>query len=89
VRINGVTPPPRPARWRSSLVWGWHRIAIRGQAAHIELTVRGDAPAEAIIFDTSFGLPASGAALIRARDASGAVPVHDGDVTIVERHARW
>ena len=89
VRINGVAPPPRPARWRSFLAPGWNRIAIRGSAAHIELTLRGPAPAEAIITDTSFGLPASGAALIKARDASGAVPVHDGDVTIVERHARW
>ena len=62
---------------------------MRGSSARIELTLRGTAPAEAVVSDTSFGLPASGAALIRARNASGAVPVHDGDVTIVERHLRW
>lgn len=89
MRINGVAPPPRPARWRSSLAPGWNRILVRGSSARIELTLRGTAPAEAVVTDTSFGLPASGAALIRARNASGAVPVHDGDVTIVERHLRW
>jgi hypothetical protein len=89
LRINGVAPPPRPARWRSSLAPGWNRILVRGSSARIELTLRGTASAEALVTDTSFGVPASGAALTRARDASGAVPVHDGDVTIVERHLRW
>ncbi len=88
VRINGVTPPT-PGRRRGSLAPGWHRIIVRSQAAHVELTLRGTAPVEAILIDTSFGLPAAAAALIRARDASGAVPVHDGDVTIVEHHFRW
>jgi hypothetical protein len=34
-------------------------------------------------------LPASAAPLTKARDASGAVPVHDGDVTVAERPLRW
>src|SRR5262249_2765266 len=89
VRIHGVTPPPRPARWHSFLALGWNRVAIRRSSAHLEITVRGGAPVEAIVFDTSFGLPASGAALQHARDASGAVPVHDGDVTIVEHRMTW
>jgi hypothetical protein len=89
VRINGVTPPPRPARWRRFVAPGWNRLQVRGSSAHVEITVRGAAPAEAIVTDTSFGLPAAAAALIRARDASGTVPVHDGDVTVVERHVTW
>jgi hypothetical protein len=32
--------------------------------------------------DTTFGLSATGAALARARDASTAVPIHDGDFMI-------
>jgi hypothetical protein len=55
----------------------------------VEITMHGGAPAEAVVTDTSFGLPASAAPLIRARDASGAVPVDDGDVTVVERHVTW
>jgi hypothetical protein len=44
---------------------------------------------EAVVSDDSFGLPASGAALIQARDASGAVPAHDGDLTSVEQRVSW
>jgi hypothetical protein len=50
---------------------------------------RGPAPAEAIISDISFGLPAIAAPLAAVRDASGAVPVHDGDTTFVERRVTW
>lgn len=89
LRINGVAPPPRPARWRGSLAPGWHRIAVRGSTARVEITVRGAADAEAYVADASFGLPAFAAPLIQARAASGAVPAQDGDVTIVERHLRW
>jgi hypothetical protein len=89
VRINGVTPPPPPARWHTSLAPGWNRVQVRGSSAHVEITVRGAAPAEAIVSDTSFGLPAAAAPLIQARDASGAVPVRDGDVTVVERRVAW
>lgn len=93
IRINGVALPPPPARFRRYLAPGWNRIVATGAPAHVELTLRGTAPAEAIISDTSFGLPPEPAslasALIAARTASGAVPVHDGDVTIAERHLRW
>jgi len=89
VRINRVTSPPRSARQHSFLAPGWNRIAIRGSTAHVEITLQGAAPVEAVLIDTSFGLPASAGAMIRARDASGAVPAHDGDVTLVEHHFRW
>ena len=89
VKINGVAPPPRPARWRSFLAPGWSAIMVRGASAHVEITLRGSAPVDAIVTDATFGLPASAAPLVQARRASGAVPVREGDLTIVERHMRW
>ncbi|HEX7838963.1 MAG TPA: M28 family peptidase, partial [Kofleriaceae bacterium] len=38
LRINGVVPPPHPARWRSFLAPGWSRIAVRGSTARVEIT---------------------------------------------------
>ncbi|MEO8035427.1 MAG: M28 family peptidase [Acidobacteriota bacterium] len=87
--INGVTPPPRPPRFRSFLAPGWNRVTVRGSSARIEIVTQGSAPAEATLTDASFGLPPTGASLAAARDASGAVPVHEGDLTIVERHLKW
>jgi len=89
LRINGVAPPPRTSRYRSSLAPNWHRVVVWGSSARIEIATRDDKPAEASVSDNSFGLPASGAALIQARDASGAVPSHDGDLTIVEQQVKW
>jgi hypothetical protein len=91
LRINGVTPPPRTTLRGRRLAPGWNRIVVFGASAgaHIEITQRGAAPTEAIVSDASIGLPASAAALVRARDAAGAVPVHDGDTTIVQRHLTW
>ncbi len=89
LRINGVVPPPRPRRFRSALAPDWHRIVVRGTSARIEIVTRRPASAEAMIVETSFGLPAIAAPLAAARDASGAVPVHDGDTTIVERRVTW
>jgi hypothetical protein len=70
VRVNGAALPPIASRYRSVLAAGWHRIAVRGPSARLEITTRGDAPVE-------------------ARDISGAVPVHDGDVTTVQRRVTW
>ena len=89
VRVNGVVPPPRPARWRTVLAPDWNRVVVCGSSAHLEITVQGEAPTEATVTDTSFGLPAAAAPLIQARDASGAVPLRDGDVTVAERHVTW
>jgi hypothetical protein len=89
VRINGVAPVARTARQSRGLAPGWNRIIVYGSSAHVEITQRGAAPTEAIVSDASIGLPASAAALVRARDAAGAVPVQTGDATIVERHLTW
>ncbi|HEY0191749.1 MAG TPA: M20/M25/M40 family metallo-hydrolase [Kofleriaceae bacterium] len=89
VKVNDTPLPARPARFHSSLRPGWHRLQIRGGAARVQLTVRGTAPGRALLSDTSFGLPAIGAPLAAVRDATGAVPVQDGDVTMVERPLSW
>jgi len=89
IRVNGIAPPPRTSRFRTWLAPGWRRVVVWGPSARIEIATRDAAPAEASVSDTSFGLPPSAAALIQARDASGAVPSHDGDVTIVEQVAKW
>ena len=89
VRINGVLPPARADLRNRRLAPGWNRIVVYGSSAHVEITQRGDAPTEAIVSDASIGLPASAAALVRVRDAAGAVPVQAGDATIVQRRVTW
>src|SRR5207302_8380668 len=78
VRINGIAPLAPTARQSRGLAPGWNRIIVYGSSAHVEITQRGAAPTEAIVDDASIGLSASAAGLVRARDAAGAVPVHDG-----------
>ena len=89
VRVNGVTPPPRPARFRDPLAAGWHQVSIRGASeALLELIVGPKDTVDAVVIDLSYGLPPQGAALSHARDASSAVPVHEGDSTTVLRRVR-
>ena len=54
----------------------------------MEILIGRDEPIDVVVTDTTFGLPPAGAALTRARDASTAVPVHDGDTTTVVRRVR-
>ena len=75
--VNGVPPAPRPARWRGP--GDWKFASANGvEEMTVELIARG--PVEIIASDLSFGLPSP--ALTRARDASLAIPQHDGDVVI-------
>jgi Peptidase family M28 len=88
--INGVTPPPPTARHVSFLAPGWHRVAVRGASeARIDLVLDNLTESiETIVSDASFGLPAAGAALVRARGESAAVPIGEGDLTITSRRQR-
>lgn len=89
IRVNGVTPPAPTQRHRPYLAAGWHQAIVRGAAAaQVEIVLARDESLDLIVSDTSYGLPASGAALAAARDASVAVPVHDGDSTTVLRRIR-
>jgi len=87
IHVNGVAPPPPPQRFRNFLADEWHQATVRGAAEEtVEITLGKDEPIDALAIDTSYGLPPAGAALARARDASTAVPIHDGDsVTLVHR----
>src|SRR5437763_189941 len=89
IRVNGVFPPPPPQRFRNFLADDWHQATVRGAAEEtVEITLAKDEPIDAVAIDTSYGLPPSGAALARARDASIAGPAHDGDTTTIVRRLR-
>jgi Peptidase family M28 len=90
LRVNGVVPPPPSTRVREFLADGWRRISVRGASdAVIEVVLRDGAAIDAIAIDTSYGLPAAGAALASARNASLAVPSDDGDVSTTMRRMRF
>ena len=89
IGVNGVTPPPPPQRFRNFFAPDWHQAAVRGAAeAEIDIVLGRDERLDAVVMDTSYGLPPDGAALLRARDTSLAVPVQDGDTTTVLRRLR-
>ncbi len=82
IAINGVTPPPRPEHYYELVDAGWQRIAMYGSSdATIEIVTRGAAPINVIATDTTYELPAAGAELARARNASNAITSHEGDLT--------
>lgn len=79
--VNGVTPPPRPARFRERTTSGWHRAVANGvDEMIVECRARGRI--EAVASDLTFGLPAAAAPLIAVRNGSLAIASQDGDVTI-------
>jgi len=86
LRVNGVTPPPRPARFRERSGDEW-QSAIAYGVEEMVVDVAATGRVDAVASDTSFRFPAIGAALVRARNASIAMPVHDGDVTITRTRA--
>lgn len=80
-RINGVTPPPPPDRHRSRLSPEWDAAVASGvQEMLVDVTAQGRI--EVIASETTFAFPAQGAALLRARNASVATTIQDGDVTV-------
>jgi Peptidase family M28 len=79
LRVNGVAPPPRPARFQESLRGGWHRAVANGvDEMIVECRARGRV--EAVASDVTLGVPAT--PLIAARNALPAIANQDGDVTI-------
>lgn len=89
VRVNGITPPPPGARYRNLFAPGWQQVGVRGaREMTVELDLLRDEPVDAVVTDISFGLPAQGAALQRARNASVAVPANEGDTTTTLRRKR-
>jgi len=79
-RVNGLVPPPRPARFRQP-EGEWRFTSADGAE---EMIVELNAPGmlRIVASDVTHGLPQGGEALARARNASNAVPIHEGDLTI-------
>lgn len=89
IRINGITPPP-PTRVGRRLPPGWHIAAVRGGSSFdVEITMRGRSRVDAFATDATSGLPAAGAALVAARNASNAVASDDGDTVVTMRQAAF
>jgi len=89
IRINGIAPPPRSARFHDAMAPGWHQVLVRGSSARIEIVMRELAPIAAVAMDATFGLPPEGTALLRARDGLPAVASQEGDQTSTRRTYTW
>jgi len=81
LRVNGVTPPPRPPRFRDSSSAEWS-FAMTVGVEEMTVDIAANGRVDAVASDSSFGLSAAGAPLAQARAASNAIPIHDGDVTV-------
>jgi hypothetical protein len=81
VRVNGVAPAPRPARFRDPSVEGW-RFASAVGVNEIEVEIAATGKVDVVASETTPGLPPAGQPLARARNASLAIPAHDGDLTV-------
>ena len=56
LRVNGVTPPPRPPRFRRRVPEGWDYASLIG-APTMEVEVEASGRLEVIASDTSYRLP--------------------------------
>jgi hypothetical protein len=83
LRVNGVTPPPRPARFHTFIAAGWTRIMLRGSSMDVD--VGTTAPLQYIATDMTYTSPIEANPLIRTRNVSNATQSDDGDVTITQR----
>ncbi|MEA2464882.1 MAG: hypothetical protein QOJ98_2629, partial [Acidobacteriota bacterium] len=85
-RVNGLTPPP--GRGSFNALRGWQFASAVG-VEEMVVEVVANRTVQAAASDVSFGLPASGAALLRARNASTATTIQDGDTTITRVWGSW
>jgi len=80
LRVNGVVPPPRSARFRSYIAEGWTRVYTFGSEMTVDV---GSASAvDVVAMDYSSGLPPEGRDIAALRAAAHAVPSDSGDATI-------
>lgn len=87
VRTNGVVPPPI-TRHRRGLPDGW-QVTTGAGVQELVVDVEAAGSVDVIASDSTFAFPAEGAALLRARDASVATTIQDGDVTITRTRATF
>ena len=86
LRINGVAPPPRTARFHSFLGEGWTRVFTYGSEMTVDL---GSASAvDVVATDYVRGLPPEARDLAAGRAAVHAVQSDSGDVTITMTRAK-
>jgi len=79
-RVNGLVPPPRPARFRQpESEW---RFTSADGAEELIAEIQAPGLLRIVASDVTHGLPQGGEPLARARNASNAVPIHEGDLTI-------
>jgi hypothetical protein len=85
---NGVTPPPHPHRQTRRLANDWQLTTASGvHEMVVDITATGRV--EVVASDTEYAFPAAGAALLRARDASPAITIQDGDVSVTRARATY
>jgi hypothetical protein len=86
-RTNGVAPPAS-SRHPRQLPNGWQLTNGHGvQEIVVEVEAKGSV--EVVASDTTFGFPPEGDALLRARAASTAATIQDGDVTTTRARATF
>jgi peptidase M28-like protein len=84
LRINGVVPPPRSARFQSDVAPGWTRVYSYG--SEIVVDVGTTNPVEVYAADSTLGLPPEAQSLVDARHAANAFTSDSGDTTVTMRH---
>lgn len=84
IRINGLTPPPASARFRSYLADGWTRVYVN--ASEIVVDTGSATPVEVYAMDYSPSLPPEGRSIAAARDAAAARTTDSGDTTVTMQH---
>lgn len=80
LRVNDTPLPPRPQRFRERAS-DW-QFAVAAAVNELVADIAAQGAVEAYASDLTFGLPAGGEALQRARDASPGFTAQDGDVTV-------
>lgn len=86
-RTNGVAPAPS-SRHPRQLPDDWQLTNGNGvQEIVVDVVAKGRV--EVVASDTVFGFPPEGAALVRARAASTAAMIQDGDVTVTRARATF
>lgn len=89
-RLESLRIDGHPVENGLEAVAGWHRVShltMPPQGAELEVVLGEAAPQDWFVADSSYGLPPQGEALAKARGPA-AVPIQDGDTTLVSRKVR-
>jgi len=84
-QFEGLAAPVLPA-----IFFGWYRqtiLTLPPQGIELKVVLASTAPQDWYINDRTFNLPPAADALLKARPAT-AVPIQDGDLTVVSRKVK-